>query len=93
MKPTRNKCGYGGVQEADLTMPLIVGLIVSTLALIALAIYANRSQAQSARQTATQPGTDGYVPMVYSDSSSSAADCAGDGGAGCGGDGGGGGGD
>lgn len=76
-----------------MTMPLIVGLVVSSLALIALAIYANRSPSQSARQTATQPATDGDVPMVYSDASSSAADCVSDGGAGCGGDGGGGGGD
>lgn len=74
-----------------MTMPLIVGLVVSSLALIALVIYASRPQSPT-RQTAAQPAADGYVPMAYSDSSSSAADCGSDGGVGCGGDGGDGGG-
>lgn len=78
-----------------MTMPLMVGLVAGALGLIALVIYANRSHSpsQTAQQAAAQPGTDGYMPMMFGDSSSS-ADCgsATDGGAGCG-DGGGGGGD
>jgi len=77
-----------------MTMPLMVGLIAGGLALIALAIYANRSQSPRAQHATAQPGSDSYVPMVFGDSSSS-ADCgsASDGGAGCGDGGGGGGGD
>lgn len=75
-----------------MTMPLIVVLVAGALALIAGAIYANRTQSQ-ARPTATQPGSDAYMPMVFGDSSSSAADCGSDGGGGCGDGGGGGGGD
>ena len=78
-----------------MTMPLMVGLLAGAVVLIALAIYANRSQSPRAQHATAQPGTDGYVPMVFGDSSSSAADCgsASDGGAGCGDGGGGGGGD
>lgn len=76
-----------------MTMPLIVVLVLGALAVLALVVYANRNRGAVTHHATAQPGTDGYVPMVFGDSSSTTADCGSDGGAGCGDGGGGGGGD
>ena len=72
-------------------VPVVMALVVATMALIALVVFANRPRAGTSRRAAISE-SDGYVPLGGGDSSGS--DCDASDGGGCsdgggGGDGGG----